>query len=308
MACTHILSAAARRAGVAAVVFLLLAGAAAAGTVEINGRSYAWDQVGCFVLPAETLRLAVQPAGQTSGWVVGSGLLLDDSAGNCRWVAPESPGVYPIAVVDSGRTVMVNVFVMIPADSMKDGRVRGFTIGRYPKTTPFPRLGPPRGFIEVTDENARTPVSPRYEIGDFIPYKSQGLPQILALHEDLPLKLELLTDLLQEKGFRCEKLKVMCGFRTVARQRSSGAGHQSAHMYGGAADVYVDADNNGTMDDLNHDGASDSKDARVLIACVEELEQRHPELVGGAGWYRRTRRRGPFIHTDVRGERTRWHQ
>uniref|UniRef100_A0A7C4GG39 Uncharacterized protein n=1 Tax=candidate division WOR-3 bacterium TaxID=2052148 RepID=A0A7C4GG39_UNCW3 len=308
MASTPFFCAAARRVGVAVFVCLVLTEVAAAGTVEVNGRAFAWDKFGCFVLPAETLRLAVRTAGQTSGWVVGSGLLLEDSADHCRWVAPELPGVYPIALVDSGRAVTVNVFVMIPADSMKNGQVRGFTIGRYPKTSPFPRLGPPRGFIEVTKENAGTPVSPRYVLGDFVPYKGQGLPQVLALHEDLPLKLELLTDLLQEKGIRCDRLKVMCGFRTVARQRSYGAGHQSAHMYGGAADVYVDSDGNGTMDDLNHDGASDSKDARLLLSCVDELEQRHPELVGGGGWYRRTRRRGPFIHTDVRGEHTRWHQ
>jgi len=299
---------AAGRRGVAAVLCLVLAGAAAGGTLEVNGRAYAWDQVGCFVLPAETLTLARRGEGQTSGWVTGAGLLLDDSTNECRWVAPDTPGVCPIALVDEGAVKTVNVFVMIPADSMENGSVRGFMVGRYPKTSPFPRLGPPRGFVEVTSENAGIHVSPRYRIGDFIPYKSRPLPQLLALHEDLPLKLELLTDLVQEKGLRCDRLEVMCGFRTVIRQRRSGAGHQSAHMYGGAADIYVDADNNGTMDDLNHDGASDSKDSRLLLSCVDELEQRHPELVGGGGWYRRTRQRGPFVHTDVRGERTRWHQ
>lgn len=308
MTCTAVSRSVICRRGVTALVLFTLTGVIAARTVEINGRPYTWDKIGCFILPGETLELAVHPAGQTSGWVVGAGVLLEDSVGTCRWVAPEHPGTYPIVVVDSGQAKTVNVFVMIPADSMKDGRVRGFLIGRYPKASPFPRLGPPRGFVEVTSENAGTPVSPRYQIGDFIPYKSQPLPQMLALHEDLPLKLELLTDLLRDKGFHCERLKVMCGFRTVSRQRSAGAGHQSAHMYGGAADVYVDADNNGTMDDLNGDGASDSKDSRLLLSIIDQLEQEHPELVGGGGWYRRTRRRGPFIHTDVRGERTRWHQ
>jgi hypothetical protein len=62
------------------------------------------------------------------------------------------------------------------------------------------------------------------------------------------------------------------------------------------------------MDDLNHDGKIDRKDAQLLAGYVDELEELHPGVVGGCGWYRRTWARGPFVHVDVRGERARWHQ
>jgi hypothetical protein len=77
-------------------------------------------------------------------------------------------------------------------------------------------------------------------------------------------------------------------------------------MYGDAADVFVDNDGNGRMDDLNRDGRVDSRDARILISAVEKVEREHPELIGGGAAYRSTRSHGPFAHIDVRGWRARW--
>jgi hypothetical protein len=60
------------------------------------------------------------------------------------------------------------------------------------------------------------------------------------------------------------------------------------------------------MDDLNQDGRRDTDDARVMLRAVERVEARYPELMGGAGVYRDNGAHGPFIHIDVRGERSRW--
>ncbi|MEO0079529.1 MAG: D-Ala-D-Ala carboxypeptidase family metallohydrolase, partial [candidate division WOR-3 bacterium] len=180
-------------------------------------------------------------------------------------------------------------------------------LGRYPTTTVFPKLQRPRGFIEVTGQNINTPVSPRYTIADFTSGHPARFPYYIALREDLVRKLELLTDLVQAKGHQCDKLTVMSGFRSRANRRR-GSGRNSAHYYGGAADVFVDSNHDARMDDLNHDGEINRKDAQLLVSYVDELEERHPELAGGAGWYRRTRSHGPFIHMDVRGERIRWHR
>ena len=62
----------------------------------------------------------------------------------------------------------------------------------------------------------------------------------------------------------------------------------------------------GRMADLNHDGRVDSRDAKVILRAVEEVEREHPELSGGVGVYRGTRNHGPFAHIDVRGWRARW--
>jgi uncharacterized protein YcbK (DUF882 family) len=102
---------------------------------------------------------------------------------------------------------------------------------------------------------------------------------------------------------------VMSGFRTPWYNRHGGhvggRAELSRHMYGDAADVYID-NGNGRMADLNHDGRVDSRDARVILRAVEEVEKEHPELSGGVGVYRSTRSHGPFAHIDVRGWRARW--
>jgi len=77
-------------------------------------------------------------------------------------------------------------------------------------------------------------------------------------------------------------------------------------MYGDASDIFIDNDGNGWMDDLNRDGKLNMKDAEVILAAVDRVEQAHPSLVGGAGTYTATTGHGPFIHIDVRGYRARW--
>jgi len=297
------------RPAVALVRLILLAAVLTAHSAElvVNGRPYTWNKLAQFVLPGETLGLSVSGPGPGCGWVAAAGELIPVQPNSVQWVAPSRPDLYELALIDSSRVVTVNVFVMIPYDSLKQGKIRGYYLGRYPNTTVFPKLKRPKGFIEVTADNSATPVSPRYKLADFSVGQPARFPYYLTLREDLVMKLELLTDLVQRKGHRCDKLTVFSGFRSRADRRR-GSGQNSAHYYGGAADIYVDADGNGMMDDLNQDGEINRKDAQLLLSYVDELEQEHPELVGGGGWYRRTRAHGPFIHTDVRGERVRWHR
>ncbi len=278
-------------------------------SVDVNGYAYDWDNVGRFVLPGETLRLSTPDNSANSGWVASAGELVDVGSATC-WVAPQEPGLYPI-IVTSGTTVQrINAFVMIPYDSLdKKGYLKGVRIGKYPQPTEmFPNFARPRGFIVVTPDNLDTPVSQRYTLRDFAPRTMEGFPKYTVLREELLLKLELLTDIVQSKGFKLDRFLVFSGYRPPAVNRRVRYGRNSAHIYGGAADIIVDADNNGQLDDLNHDGQSNRKDAKLLAGIVDELEATHPELVGGVGWYSRTRSRGAFIHVDVRGTRSRWHQ
>ena len=57
-------------------------------------------------------------------------------------------------------------------------------------------------------------------------------------------------------------------------------------MFGDASDVFVDNDGDGRMDDLNNDGRIDYRDAQVIVAAAERVEQSFTSLVGGAGVYR----------------------
>jgi hypothetical protein len=278
-------------------------------SVDINRYVHNWDNIGRFVLPGETLRLATSDDANSSGWVASAGELVDvgDATG---WVAPAEPGLYPI-IVTSGTTIRrINAFVMIPYDSLsKRGYLRGVKIGRYPRPIEeFPSFTKPRGFIITTPENLDTPVSPHYTLRDFASRSMGGFPKYTVLREELLLKLELLTDIVKSHGVKFDRFTVFSGYRPPAYNWRVENGHNSAHIYGGAADIIVDANGDGRLDDLNHDRKSGSRDAKLLAAWAEELEAKYPELVGGIGWYGRTRRRGAFIHVDVRGKHARWHQ
>ena len=77
-------------------------------------------------------------------------------------------------------------------------------------------------------------------------------------------------------------------------------------MFGDAADLWIDNDGDGRMDDLNRDGRHDIADAEFVCQAVERVERAHPALVGGCGHYPANSAHGPFTHIDARGYRARW--
>lgn len=292
-------------------ILLLLVAAAAADSssiLVINGISYDWDCIGRFVLPGETLHMQLADSTGCGGWVAAAGEIVSTGSGRADWIAPAEPGLYSLLAIGKRETKTINVFVMVPFDSLRDGWLCGVRLGRYPTNARFACLERPRGFVVVTQENETTRVSPHYTIGEFATGQFEGYPKYIAIREAVVLKLELLTEMVAARGHGNHKLRIISGFRTPARQRRASTHRQSAHMYGAAVDIYVDSDDNRLMDDLNHDGEINRRDAQVLAGYVDELEGEHPELIGGCGWYRRRASRGPFIHIDVRGERQRWHQ
>ena len=89
---------------------------------------------------------------------------------------------------------------------------------------------------------------------------------------------------------------------------SLGQGKYSRHIYGDAADVYVDDNNDSEIDDLNNDGKASMADAQVIYQIVETIES-EPEykyLIGGLGKYNKTAAHTWDVHIDTRGYRARW--
>jgi uncharacterized protein YcbK (DUF882 family) len=102
---------------------------------------------------------------------------------------------------------------------------------------------------------------------------------------------------------------VLSGFRApYYNERGVGEGmaRASRHQYGDAADILIDADGDGRMDDLNHDGTLDLRDIRPITDAIVRVERRYPQLLGGLGTYAALGPRGPFAHVDVRGTSARW--
>lgn len=169
----------------------------------------------------------------------------------------------------------------------------------------------PIGFVEVTPSNQDLQVSEHFRLRDFLTHDQATVwPKYVVLREALLDKLELVLDDLSRHGIPTWHVVVLSGFRTPAYNfalgDASGRARESRHQYGDAADIIIDANGDGRMDDLNMDGRVDARDVRVIERAVERVERTHPELVGGLGLYEAMGPSGPFAHIDVRGETARW--
>jgi uncharacterized protein YcbK (DUF882 family) len=231
-------------------------------------------------------------------------------------LAPEESGVWNTAIRVGSALKQVadfSVITLTPISERQRGRIGLYYIGTWPTERGRRRPGyvTPSGFIEVTQENEDTPLSDHFTLGDFLTHDQQTVwPKYLVLDMRLVDKLELVLLDLEDNGYATNGAQVMSGFRTpqynVGGGNPRGRATLSRHMYGDASDIFIDNDGNGWMDDLNHDGKINIKDAEVILAAVERVEREHPGLVGGAGVYPAESGHGPFIHIDVRGYRARW--
>ncbi len=227
--------------------------------------------------------------------------------------AVRGPGVHTVPL--DGEANETFAFVTLrPFRDKVAGRIGTYRIGSWPFERAAPRnpaYGNPAGFIEVTRENQNTHVSTHFRLRDFLTKDQHEVwPKYLVLDERLIDKLELVIQDLRDRGYNVSRMAVMSGFRTPQyNARGVGAGGRastSRHQYGDAADVFVDNNGNGRMDDLNGDGRVNHLDAKILLQSVDRVEKRYPQLVGGAGLYRANAAHGPFVHVDARGNRARW--
>jgi hypothetical protein len=225
----------------------------------------------------------------------------------------EGPGVY--AVDDPASKRPFSLITLLPFTAKTGSKVGSYLVGSWPGERRAQHTGGayvnPAGFIRVTPENQNTQVSEHFRLRDFLTKDQQHVwPKYLVLREPLVDKLELIIQDLAKRGITVRRMTVMSGFRTPQyNQRGVGKGGRavdSRHQFGDAADVFVDNDGNGRMDDLNRDGRVDHRDAQVILDAADRIERAHPTLVGGGGLYRATRAHGPFAHIDVRGSRARW--
>jgi uncharacterized protein YcbK (DUF882 family) len=256
-------------------------------------------------VPGESLPAALPPGASVTLTPA------DSTRGLARLAVRVGTALRPVADLD--------VVTLTPLSARRGGRIGRYFIGRWP-TEGRTRLAgaaargdysPPRGLIEVTRENQDTRLSEHFRLRDFLTHDQQNVwPKYLVVQPKLIDKLELVLLDLEARGIPSRGVYVMSGFRTP--QYNTGGGNTagraglSRHMYGDAADVWIDNDGDGRMDDLNRDGRVDMRDSQVLAAAVERVERAHPELVGGVGVYPTGPGHGPFAHIDTRGYRARW--
>ena len=280
-------------------------------------------RVGDVTVPLRVMALGAAPgsvvrirhagvAGGSLSAVEGDGRLRSGGPGEWTWTAPATPGFHAVRVVSSEPvdTIQLTFMVMRPASEVRNGKLNGYGIGTYRgrPSSMSSAYEPPHGFIEARPQDYDILVSPNFRLRDFL-CKAPGDPRYVLVSPSLLVKLEALLMAVNEAGHRTPRLTVMSAFRTPAYNRAIGNTTDfSRHLWGDAADVFVDADGDGVMDDLDRDGNVGLADARWLAEVVERMmTERDPQLSpGGLAVYRANAAHGPFVHVDTRGRRARW--
>jgi uncharacterized protein YcbK (DUF882 family) len=234
------------------------------------------------------------------------------------FTAPEKSGIYKFAI-EMNRAARaiddMSIVTLVPIREKQGGRIGSYQLGSWPwekgGKPRSARYAAPTGFIEVTPENQNFHVSEHFRLRDFLTKDQRNVwPKYLLLDRLLIDKLELVIQELEREGVKVTNVHVMSGFRTPRYNHSggntAGRANLSRHMYGDAADVYVDNDRDGQPDDITGEGRVTTADAEKFARAAERVERRYPSLVGGIGVYSACCGHGPFTHVDVRGFRARW--
>ena len=249
------------------------------------------------VMPGEGLDIRVPPS---------MTLEIDGRVWTPGWRAPDAAQTLEATLRRGGDTVArIKVFVLEPYSRVDaKGWLNGYRIGSYPKD-------PPEGFIRLDGPDDRQhALSPHFKLGQFLcKQQPDAWPKYVIVSQDNIRRLEaLLAELNADGRTQAKTFFVMSGFRTPFYNSAIGSAKFSRHMYGDAADIYVDvAPRNGTMDDLNRDGKVNKADANWLYDYAQKLYKRRDDLPkGGLGSYKANAVHGPFVHVDGRGRPARW--
>ncbi|BFM09919.1 hypothetical protein R50072_00720 [Simiduia litorea] len=280
--------------------------------VALNQRVISYSTSFHATLPGQTINLTFDEKDDDAYSLVASQQSINSKAGLIRYLVPSKKGHYSLQIKkqNSDASIQLQLFVLVPSTEIKNGSLNGYKIGNYPE--PLRGLAEyqaPVGYIEVTKDIESLKISPHFTLGQFLCKQASGYPKYIVLRPRLLQKLELFLEDINSKGIRADELVVMSGYRTPHYNRSIGNVSASRHLYGGAADIFVDVSpKNNYMDDVNGDGKVTVADATHLYQIADSLVARtgRKDLTGGVGKYDKTSNHGPFIHIDVRGTKARW--
>ena len=283
--------------------------------IKIKGFEFQYNIMSIFVLPEEKLEINITSALLADLYTIESTDINLNRIDSLKWgfTSPGGKGHYRISMIQAepADTAVMNLFVMIPFEELKGEHLNNYRIGKYP-SIPLKRLPiykPPRGFVEVTQENQDVYLTPHFKLRQFLCKQESGFPKYVVLRERLLLKLELILEKVNEKGYRCDTFNILSGYRTPFYNHQIGNVKYSRHLWGGAADIFIDEEPvDDMMDDLNKDSIINWKDAAILYDIIDDMygHKFYEPFLGGLARYKKTTSHGPFVHVDVRGKRARW--
>ena len=277
-------------------------------TVKINGEINPYSIYSVFVMPESTIEISSEQDIQVKSPDFSFMLV-----SNNQWIgsAPAKTGLYQFSLTAGEfSTMQINVLVLTPMTQAKGEYFNGYRIGTYPSK---PLNGNkiyerPEGLFEVTESNSNINLTPHFKLSQFVCKQAGGYPKYLIIREKLLLKLEYLLEETNEAGYPIETFGFISGYRTPFYNKSIKNVQYSRHVYGGAADIIIDMDHDGHMDDLNADGKIDEQDVSIFHSLVDSQYDlpEYKEFRGGLGFYKKNSVHKGFIHVDVRGTKARW--
>ncbi len=278
--------------------------------IKVNGIPLRFKLFSLSAMPGDSLIFDQIPNPAAFQLYLADSLLQTDTTGKkITWKVPPNPGIYELIVRTVFDTNILKIMVRKPLVEIRNESSH-FIVGDYPLTIykSLNQYNIPDGMIEVTLENRQTSVSEHFKLEDFLTRQQAGFPQYVIISPKLIFKLELLIEKMNSKGIDVENLHVMSGYRTPYYNGSIGNGKNSRHVYGDAADIYLDNDRNMAMDDLNGDGTIDMKDVRQLASFIDEIDAdaENDWLAGGIGIYKSNGSHRGFVHLDTRGFKVSW--
>ncbi|HUO84242.1 MAG TPA: hypothetical protein VM534_03925 [Thermoanaerobaculia bacterium] len=277
-------------------------------------KGYSGSLTSAIVAPGEPLDMDVPDPAIGPRFTGEKGQVVEGS----DFVAPPTPGVWRLAVeLDRVQRAIegFSLITLVPFSEKREGKIGLYYLGSWPYEDGGKHRSPayanPKGFIRVTEENQNTRVSEHFQLRDFLTKDQPNVwPKYLLLSPKLLDKLELTIQELERGGVEVEHVKIMSGFRTPRYNHSGGntvgRANLSRHMFGDAADIFIDNDRDGWSDDVTGDGKLTLADAQRIADAADAVERKYPSLVGGIGLYPACCGHGPMVHIDVRGYRARW--
>lgn len=310
--------------------------------IVVNGESHEENNFSVFVLPEEKISISIgkingdfiKKGAAVCSWLIPrESIIEEDENLDIKLIAPKTRGVYHVKLKikykDKEFLKKISIIVLIPLEDNKKinsyffslvnriekNRASGYisasirtglnlTIPKSVWNNQSNYEAIPKGIIEVTKKDENTYISEHFKLKDFV-CKGDAYPKLICLNYNLIRKLELLIDELESMGHKINTIAIMSGFRTPWYNKKINVTRFSRHIYGDAADIYIDNDNNKRMDDLNKDRKINIKDAKYLAGIINEMDLKgiYP---GGLHVYAGNKYRGPFVHVDTRGYIIRW--
>lgn len=280
--------------------------------VSFRGLVNPYAMMALMIAPGETVRFAIHHGEGTFHAEPTAGTVseVDGPSMAWNWTLPSNPGIHCLKIEnkDTGKSMCLQGLVTVPYTGQDT--VEGYRIGAYEKQPMGGKLrySMPKALIRVAKDDSDTWVTPHLQIHQFLCKQTGGYPKFLLLETRLLLKLEAIVAKLESVGIQAHALYITSGYRTPHYNRVLGnETSYSRHVYGDAADIFIDVNNDYKLDDLNRDGKVNDRDALYLSNVIDDVTRSLPEhFEGGLGFYGFLASRTAFVHTDTRGYGARW--